>query len=136
MTELWIEGGLVFDGRGGDGVAATVRVVDGVVAELRPVGEPAPAHAERLDARGCWVTPGFIDMHTHYDAEVEIAPGLSESLRHGVTTVVTGSCSLSMALGSPRDLADMFCRVEAIPRDRVLPLLEQVKDWDSPAGYL
>ncbi len=136
MSEVtWVEGGLLFDGRGGPGVPATLRLEGGRVAEVLPPGAPAPG-GRRLDARGCWVTPGFVDLHTHYDAELEAAPALAESLRHGVTTVVTGSCSLSMALGAPRDLADMFCRVEALPRERVLPLLERVKDWDGPAEYL
>jgi N-acyl-D-aspartate/D-glutamate deacylase len=134
--ELVLEGGLVFDGRGGPGVVADVRVVDGVVVEVGPGPLARGPGAEVVDVRGRWVTPGFVDMHTHYDAELEVAPALTESLRHGVTTVLTGSCSLSLVLGAPRDLADMFCRVEAIPRDRVLPLLERVKDWDSPASYL
>ena len=70
---------------------------------------------EVRDAAGLWVTPGFIDIHTHYDLELEIAPGLSESARHGVTTVVIGNCSLSLAVGEPRTLADIFQRVETIP---------------------
>ena len=57
-------------------------------------------------------------------------------MRHGVTTVVTGSCSLSMAVGDPTDMADMFCRVEGIPRKVVLPLFERIKTWDDPAGYI
>ncbi|MCA9711844.1 MAG: amidohydrolase family protein, partial [Myxococcales bacterium] len=87
-------------------------------------------------AAGAWVTPGFVDLHTHYDAEVELAPGLTESVRHGVTTVVLGSCGLSLACGRPSDLADMFCRVEGIPRATVAPLLERIKDWQTPAEYL
>ena len=89
-----------------------------------------------VDATGKWVTPGFIDLHTHYDAEIEMAPALTESVRHGVTTVLVGSCGLSFAMGSAEDLADQFCRVEGVPRDTVLPLLEKVKDWEDPAGYL
>ena len=89
-----------------------------------------------IDASGAWVTPGFIDLHTHYDAELELSPSLLESVRHGVTTVVTGSCSLSMAVGEPDDLADMFCRVEGIPRPFVAPLLRARKDWNDPAGYI
>jgi N-acyl-D-aspartate/D-glutamate deacylase len=132
--ELVVTGGLVFDGRGGEGVVADVRIVDGAIVSVGPAASRGPG-ARIIDARGRWVTPGFVDMHTHYDAEVEAAPGLAESLRHGVTTVVTGSCSLSLAVGEPRDLADMFCRVEAIPRERVLPLLERVKDWSGPREY-
>ena len=74
--------------------------------------------AEVIDATGCWVTPGFVDLHTHYDAELELDPALGESVRHGVTTVLIGSCGLSFAVGDPEDLADMFCRVEGVPRDR------------------
>lgn len=131
-----VRGGTVFDGRGGPGVAADVMVRDGVVAELVPRGAPTSTADRTIDASGCWVTPGFVDLHTHYDAEVEVAPGLDESVRHGVTTALVGSCGLSMAVGDPEDLADMFCRVEGIPRSQVLPLLERVVDWHSPSEYL
>jgi N-acyl-D-aspartate/D-glutamate deacylase len=108
----------------------------GTIAAIEPPGTPFPAHAEPIDASEAWVTPGFIDVHTHYDAEVELAPALGESVRHGVTTIVLGSCGLSLAVGEPADLADMFCRVEGIPRTTVLPLLERIKDWRTPAQYL
>ena len=130
-----ISGGLVFDGSGADGRRADVLIEDGVVRSIAPSVE-VPAGAEVIDATGCWVTPGFLDLHTHYDAEVEFAPDLTESVRHGVTTVLVGSCGLSFAVGEPEDLADMFCRVEGIPRADVLPKLRQIVDWDSPAGYL
>ena len=90
----------------------------------------APAAAV-YDARGQWVMPGFIDFHTHYDAEVEIDASLSESVRHGVTTVVMGSCSLSTAVGDPEDIADIFCRVEGVPRSTMLPLLQTQKTWHT-----
>jgi N-acyl-D-aspartate/D-glutamate deacylase len=134
---LLLRGGTLFDGspQSRGGARADVLVEDGVVTAIG-AGLPLPPGAREVDARGRWVCPGFVDLHTHYDAEVELAPALSESLRHGVTTVVLGSCGLSMAMGRPVDLADMFCRVEGIPRSHVLPLLERVKDWDSPAAYL
>jgi N-acyl-D-aspartate/D-glutamate deacylase len=117
-----IAGGRVFDGRGSAPVQANVGIRGGQVAAVTP----EPIHGDQvIDAAGRWVMPGFIDLHTHYDAEVELAPSLSESLRHGVTTVVLGSCSLSLAVGAPEDLADMFCRVEAIPYEVVRPLLEE-----------
>jgi len=136
MATCILRDGVVFDGSGSAGARRDVVVRDGVVQALRPPGGPVPDGAVTLDAAGCWVTPGFIDLHTHYDAEVELLPELSESVRHGVTTVVIGSCGLSLALGDPTDLADMFCRVEGIPRRVVLPLLERVKTWETPAEYL
>src|SRR5690606_24334809 len=114
---------------------ADVLVEDGVV---RRIGRDldVPEGADVIDADGCWVTPGFVDLHTHYDAEVEFSPDLTESVRHGITTVLVGSCGLSFAVGDPEDLADLVCRVEGIPRADVLPMLRQVVDWGSPAGYL
>jgi N-acyl-D-aspartate/D-glutamate deacylase len=134
MTTL-IRGGLVIDGTGAEGRVADVLVEGGTVAAIgRDLA--APADAEVVDAEGCWVTPGFIDLHTHYDAELEFDPALTESVRHGVTTVLIGSCGLSFAVGEPEDLADMFCRVEGVPRAEVLPMLERRKDWTTPAEYL
>jgi N-acyl-D-aspartate/D-glutamate deacylase len=133
---ILIHGGTVYDGRGSPPLERDVLVRDGRVVALLERSELVDERElERIDARGCWVTPVFIDLHTHYDAELELAPALSESVRHGVTTVVIGSCGLSMAVGDPVDLADMFCRVEGIPRRIVKPLLEQIKDWDGPASY-
>jgi N-acyl-D-aspartate/D-glutamate deacylase len=133
---LLIRGGTVFDGTGRrPGYRADVLVRDGIVAQIG-FDLPAPDDATVVDATDRWVTPGFIDLHTHYDAEVEIAPALGESVRHGVTSVLVGSCGLSFAMGTPEDLADQFCRVEAVPRSAVLPLLEKIKDWETPAEYL
>ncbi len=131
-----IRGGTVYDGTGAAPRKADVLIDDaGVVAEIGPNIE-APENAEVIDAAGCWVTPGFIDLHTHYDAELELHPALSESLRHGVTTALIGSCGLSLVVGDPEDMADTFCRVEGIPHDLVLPLLQDVVDWKTPAEYV
>jgi N-acyl-D-aspartate/D-glutamate deacylase len=132
MFDIVIENGLVFDGTGAPAQVANVGLIGGKIAAVSP--SPLPGN-KRIDATGCWVTPGFIDLHTHYDAEVEIAPSLSESVRHGITTVTLGSCSLSLALGTAEDLADQFCRVEAIPYDVVRPLLEQKKTWNTMPEY-
>lgn len=138
---LLVRGGLVFDGTGAPARRLDVRVEDGQVAAMEDPSVPktnrsAEPDLEIIDASGCWVTPGFIDNHTHYDAELEVAPALGESVRHGVTTVTIGSCGLGMAMGDPEDLADMFCRVEGVPRRIVKPLLERVKDWTTPKEYL
>ncbi len=135
MTPILLRGGRVYDGTGSAGRDEDVLIEDGRVRAVGP-GLVAPEGARVLDASRCWVTPGFIDNHTHYDAELEVAPALTESVRHGVTTVTIGSCGLGMALGEPEDLADMFCRVEGVPRAVVKPLLERVKDWKTPAEYL
>ena len=135
-TRVVIRDGLVFDGAGAPPVAADVLVEDGRVARIAARGTLGEvAGARTIAAAGCWVTPGFLDTHTHYDAEVALAPALTESVRHGVTTVVIGSCSISFVTASPEDCADLFTRVEAVPRDLVLPLLRAAKTWDSPAGY-
>ncbi|MBX3190934.1 MAG: amidohydrolase family protein [Labilithrix sp.] len=131
-----LEGGLFFDGTGAAASVRNVGIEGGRVVAVSAAPLPKAAHTRTIDARGRWVTPGFLDMHTHYDAEVEVAPGLVESVRHGVTTCVLGSCSLSLALGSPEDLADQFCRVEAIPYGAVRAILEERKTWDCLPGYL
>jgi N-acyl-D-aspartate/D-glutamate deacylase len=130
-----IEGGTVFDGTGAAPRAVDVLIEDDRVVTLAPHGSLGAVDARRVDARGRWVMPGFLDTHTHYDAEVALAPGLAESVRHGVTTVIVGSCSVSFVASSPDDCSDMFTRVEAVPREIVLPLLRQLKTWDSPAGW-
>lgn len=135
MGTTIVRGGVVFDGSERPAREADVVVTDGVVAAITAPGT-ADVLGEIVDASGCWVTPGFIDLHTHYDAEVEVLPGLDESTRHGVTTALIGSCGLSMAVGDPTDLADMFCRVEGIPREQVLPLLQDLVSWETPAQYL
>jgi N-acyl-D-aspartate/D-glutamate deacylase len=132
--DVIIENGMVFDGSGAPGVRRHVGVRDGRVEVLSEAPLPRGPSTRVIDATGQWVMPGFVDLHTHYDAEVELAPGLLESVRHGVTTVALGSCSLSLAVGAPEDLADQFARVEAIPYDVVRALLEQ-KTWNSHREY-
>ena len=130
-----LRGGVVFDGLGGPGQVQDLLVADGVVAARLSPGAAVGDEVAQVDVAGGWVMPGFIDLHTHYDAEIELGPALGESVRHGVTTVFLGSCGLSMAIGRSEDLADMFCRVEGIPRDVVAPMLAAIKDWDGPGAY-
>jgi N-acyl-D-aspartate/D-glutamate deacylase len=134
VIDLLIRGGLVFDGLGAPPARADVAVRGGRVLAVAPDIEAAAA--ETVDARGRWVLPGFIDIHTHYDLEVEIAPGLAESVRHGVTTVVIGNCSLSLTMGEPETLADIFLRVESLPHILVRKWLRGAVGWSTPAEYL
>ncbi|GLY33535.1 amidohydrolase family protein [Kineosporia sp. NBRC 101731] len=134
--DLIIRRGRVFDGTGAPSVLADVGIRDGVVAEISGPPLPVEGCPEVIDAEGAWVTPGFIDVHTHYDAEILVNPGLPESLRHGVTTVVMGNCSLSTVFSDPVDCADLFSRVEAVPRDQVLKTLREQRTWSGPAQYV
>jgi N-acyl-D-aspartate/D-glutamate deacylase len=129
-----LRNGLVFDGTGAPARQADVLVDGGTIHEVsaRPL---EVSDAQVIDATGCWVTPGFLDTHTHYDAEVILAPGLGESVRHGVTTVVLGSCSVTFVAADAEDCSDMFTRVEAVPREVVLPLLRSAKHWNTPSGW-
>ena len=133
--KLLIENGLVFDGSGRDGVEASVVVENGVVRGITDGATDRRNADHVVDARGKWVMPGFLDTHTHYDAEVLAGPGLPESVRHGVTTVCMGSCSLSTILSGAEDCADLFSRVEALPRDEVLRTLTSHKTWSNPGEY-
>ena len=133
--DIAINGGLFFDGRGGDPVSRSLGIRGGEVVEVSesPI-DPSRAD-EVFDATDRWVMPGFIDLHTHYDAEIEVAPSLFESVRHGVTTIFMGSCSLGASLGKPEDIADIFCRVEGVPREIMLPILKERKDWETLGEY-
>lgn len=133
--EIIIKNGLVFYGSQNPPEAKNILIQNGIIRQITSDSIPETQGSQVIDAEGKWVMPGFIDFHTHYDAEIEVSPGLTESLRHGVTTVSLGSCSLSLALGTSEDLADMFSRVEALPREVVLSLLRETKDWDTIRGY-
>jgi len=111
-------------------------VEDGIIKAISSSNIDIDENTIVIDATGKWITPSFIDTHTHYDAEILASPGLKESARHGVTTVVMGSCSVSAIYNNPIDTADTFTRVEAIPREVMLPLMEKVKSWDSPQKWV
>ncbi len=133
--DLVITGGTWFDGTGAPARRRHLGITGGVVRRVSAEPLPVGPGTEVIDADGKWVLPGFVDVHTHYDAEVLIKPELSESLRHGVTTVVIGNCSLSTVLASNTDCADIFSRVEAVPRDAVYDTLDRVRTWSGPAEY-
>lgn len=133
--DLIIRNGLFFDGTNESGIQADIGIKSGQVATIQPKIPDDAKSQKSIDAKGCWVMPGFLEMHSHYDAEILTAAGLKESIRHGVTTVATGLCSLSMVTASAEDCADLFSRVESIPHDHVLSLLQEKKTWRTPSEY-
>ncbi len=98
MHELVIRNGTVVDGTGAPAFAGDVAVDGGVITE---VGTVTAAGHEEIDAAGCLVTPGFVDVHTHYDGQVTWDPTLAPSCWHGVTTVVMGNCGVGFAPAAP-----------------------------------
>jgi N-acyl-D-aspartate/D-glutamate deacylase len=132
---VYIKNGLVYDGSGRKPCKKNIIIEAGKIKAVTEDVFPEEEFSAVIDAAGKWITPGFIDLHTHYDAEIEVDPGLGESTRHGVTTVTLGSCSLGLTPGTAEDLADMFSRVEAIPHSVVFPLLKEKMNWHSLADY-
>lgn len=113
-AEIVIRGGTVVDGSGARGRVADVAIAGGVISEIGP----SLSGEHELDASGCVVAPGFIDIHTHYDAQVFWDPDLRPSSYHGVTTVVAGNCGFTIAPTRPEF------------RDTIVHTLENVEDMD------
>jgi N-acyl-D-aspartate/D-glutamate deacylase len=137
--DLLIRNALVFDGTGAPPTRDDVAIRDGRIAARGP-NLPAGSAGRVIDADGQWLMPGLLDIHTHLDLEVELAPGLPESVRHGTTTVVVGNCSLGTAFGAQRrngddPILDCFTRVENIPKPVLRKVVDRI-DWTTTAGYL
>ena len=132
--DLVIRGGTIMDGNGGTPFRGDIAVKDGVIAEIGIVPKQG---REEIDADGLSVTPGFVDIHTHYDGQAMWDSQLAPSSWHGVTTVVMGNCGVG------------FAPVRKNTQDAVIALMEGVEDipgpclhegldwsWESFADYL
>lgn len=131
-----IRNGRWFDGTGAPSAIRNIGIRDGHVVAISAEPLDEAGCPQVIDAAGKWVMPGLIDIHTHYDVEILTAPSLSESVRHGVTTVLVGSCSLSTIHVDGPDAGDLFGRVEAIPRQYVVDTIDRFKTWSSCADYI
>jgi len=116
--DLLVRGGTVVDGSGLPAFTADVGVRDGRITAVGRLG--ASAAGRTIDADGCVVAPGFVDIHTHYDAQLHFEPTASPSSWHGVTTVINGNCGFSLFPARPADvtwLCEMLSRVEGMSAD-------------------
>src|SRR6185369_14441180 len=92
--DLVIRNGTVVDGEGGEPFRADVAISNGLIEK---VGAVKGKGRQEIDAKGCFVTPGFVDVHTHYDGQITWENTLSPSSNHGVTTVIMGNCGVGFA---------------------------------------
>ena len=137
MTEqpdLVIRGGTLADGSGNDLYEADVAIKDGRITE---VGKVAAKGFEEIDAKGRLVTPGFVDVHTHYDGQVTWSHDITPSSQNGVTTAIMGNCGVGFAPCRPADhrrLIQLMEGVEDIPE----PVLEAgiPWEWESFPDYM
>ena len=138
VIDTLIRNAKVFN-NGEDAVIEDVAVSNGRVV-ARGANLEAKSASRVIDATGLWLMPGLFDIHTHYDLELEVAPGLPESTRHGTTSVVIANCSLGLAFGSQRDgtndpIVSCYARVENIPKSVLKSCADNIT-WDNPRDYL
>ena len=132
--DLLIKNGTIVDGTGSDAYSGDISIKDGVITEI---GEVSGEAAEIIDAEGMTVSPGFVDIHTHLDAQIGWDPEMTPICWHGVTTALIGNCGLTFAPCKPDDielLAGMMETVEDIPKQAILSGLSW--NWEHYGQYL
>ena len=141
MYDLTITGGTVVDGTGATPFRADIGISNGVIVEVRrrdgdDTGLPGEA-AQTIDATGRIVTPGFVDIHTHYDGQVSWDGLLEPSSMHGVTTVVSGNCGVGFAPVKPGSEQWLIALMEGVEDIPGTALTEGIKwGWESFPEYL
>ena len=118
MYDLIIKNGLIYDGKGSEPFEADIAISEDKIVSIGNIEEDS---IETIDAKGKIVTPGFVDIHTHYDGQVTWDPYLRPSTYHGVTTVVMGNCGVGFSPCKPDQ------------RDWLIGLMEGVEDIPGTA---
>lgn len=133
-ADLVIRSGEIYDGTGGAPYRADIAIADG---KIQAIGENLPAGRQEVDAAGRIVTPGFVDLHTHYDAQVTWSNRIDPSSWNGVTTVLIGNCGVGFAPCRPEDhdaLIELMEGVEDIPEPVLADGLPW--NWESFGDYM
>ncbi len=133
--DLIISGGTVVDGSGAPGIRADVGVKDGRISRIGDLSNDTAA--ENIDATDRIVSPGFVDLHTHLDAQIGWDPHMTSTSFHGVTTALIGNCGVSFAPCGPKNhryLAELMESVEDIAADAIMDGLPW--DWTTYGDYL
>jgi len=134
LYDIIIRGGTIVDGSGGAPYVADVALKDGVIARIGAVQGSA---AEEIDAAGLTVTPGFVDVHTHYDGQITWENRLAPSSDHGVTTVIMGNCGVGFAPVREGDHQMMIKLMEGVEDIPEVVMAEGVPfNWKSFPDYL
>src|SRR6202453_61363 len=134
MFDLLIKGGAVIDGSGAPAFTGDVAIKDGKIAAVGPA--IAGEAARTIDAAGRTVAPGFIDPHTHFDVQLLWDGAAKPALEHGITSIVPGNCSLSLAplrAGDRASVVGMFQQIEEMPPEAFTEAFEW--SWEDFAGY-
>ncbi len=134
MLDCLIKNGTLIDGTGQKPFTADLGIQGGLITRIGQINEPAK---ETIDATGLWITPGFVDLHTHYDGQVTWDECFTPSIYHGVTTVVMGNCGVGFAPkrpGTEDDLVKLMEGVEDIPGAALHEGI--VWNWESFPQYM
>jgi len=134
MLDLLIRGGTIIDGTGEPRFDADIGIRDGLIACVGSTEEPAE---REIDATGLLVTPGWVDVHTHYDGQVTWDPYLTPSIWHGVTTVVMGNCGVGFAPAAHDQHDWLISLMEGVEDIPGTALAEGIRwEWESFPEYL
>ena len=133
-NDIVIKNGKIVDGTGSEPFSGDIAIKGDMISEM---GEVTSSGKVELNADGRVVSPGFVDIHTHLDAQIGWDQELKPVSQHGVTSVLMGNCGVTFAPCKPEDrelIAHMMQTVEDIPKDAILGGLPW--DWEDYGGYL